>query len=289
MSDAKTPDTAPTEARNPRTLDLDQLPPRSLLARILEEDATVPAAVLGALPQLERASNALLATLQGGGRWFNLGAGTSGRLGALDAAEIPPTYGLDPERVQALIAGGPKALLRAVESAEDNAAAAARDLSARNFSSNDALLALSASGQTPYALGAVEFARELGATTIGITCAAHSPLATAVDIAIAVEVGPDVVAGSTRMKGGLAQKMILHALSTSVMVRLGLVRSNLMTGMRGFSCKLRERAVRIVMELSARSRPEATDALEATDGNVEQALAHLEALTPAGPRTPRNR
>lgn len=289
MSDAKTPDTAPTEARNPRTLDLDQLPPRSLLARILEEDATVPAAVLGALPQLERASNALLATLQGGGRWFNLGAGTSGRLGALDAAEIPPTYGLDPERVQALIAGGAKALLRAVESAEDNAAAAARDLSARNFSANDALLALSASGQTPYALAAVEFARELGATTIGITCAAHSPLATAVDIAIAVEVGPEVVAGSTRMKGGLAQKMILHALSTSVMVRLGLVRSNLMTGMRGFSCKLRERAVRIVMELSARSRPEATAALEATDGNVEQALAHLEALAPAGPRTPRNR
>lgn len=281
MSDAKTPDTAPTEARNPRTLDLDQLPPRSLLARILEEDATVPAAVLGALPQLERASNALLATLQGGGRWFNLGAGTSGRLGALDAAEIPPTYGLDPERVQALIAGGAKALLRAVESAEDNAAAAARDLSARNFSANDALLALSASGQTPYALAAVEFARELGATTIGITCAAHSPLATAVDIAIAVEVGPEVVAGSTRMKGGLAQKMILHALSTSVMVRLGLVRSNLMTGMRGFSCKLRERAVRIVMELSARSRPEATDALEATDGNVEQALASLETLTPA--------
>ena len=288
MSDAKTPDTAPTEARNPRTLDLDQLPPRSLLTRILEEDATVPAAVLGALPQLERASNALLATLQGGGRWFNLGAGTSGRLGALDAAEIPPTYELDPERVQALIAGGAKALLRAVESAEDNAAAAARDLSARNFSANDALLALSASGQTPYALAAVEFARELGATTIGITCAAHSPLATAVDIAIAVEVGPEVVAGSTRMKGGLAQKMILHALSTSVMVRLGLVRSNLMTGMRGFSCKLRERAVRIVMELSARSRPEATAALEATDGNVEQALAHLEALAPAGPRTPRN-
>ena len=276
MAARKTPAGRPTEARNPRTLDLDQMSPRSLLTRILDEDATVPAAVRNALPQLEEASDALLEVLQGSGRWFNIGAGTSGRLGALDAAEIPPTYGLDPSRVQAIIAGGEEALLRAVESAEDDTTAAARDLRARFFRREDALLALSASGHTPYALAGVELAQELGATSIGVTCAPDSPLANLVDIAIVVDVGPEVVAGSTRMKGGLAQKMILHALSTSVMVRLGLVRSNLMTGIRPSSCKLRERAIAILMELSGRPEPEATAALDTCDGSLERALAHLE-------------
>ena len=276
MAAPKTPARRPTEARNPRTLDLDQMSPRSLLTRILDEDATVPAAVRDALPQLEQASDALFAALQGSGRWFNIGAGTSGRLGALDAAEIPPTYGLDPSRVQAIIAGGEEALLRAVESAEDDTTAAARDLRARFFTREDALLALSASGHTPYALAGVELAQELGATSIGVTCAPDSPLANLVDIAIVVDVGPEVVAGSTRMKGGLAQKMILHALSTSVMVRLGLVRSNLMTGIRPSSCKLRERAIAILMELSGRPEPEATAALDTCDGSLERALAHLE-------------
>ena len=276
MAARKTPAGRPTEARNPRTLDLDRISPRSLLERILEEDATVPAAVSDVLPQLERASDALLATLQDGGRWFNMGAGTSGRLGALDAAEIPPTYGLDANRVQALIAGGERALLHAVESAEDDTAAASRDLRARFFTREDALLALSASGHTPYALAGVEFARELGSTSIGVTCAVGSPLADMVDIAIAVDVGPEVIAGSTRMKGGLAQKMILHALSTSVMVRLGLVRSNLMTGIRPSSCKLRERAIGILMELSGRPEADASAALDSCDGSLERALARLE-------------
>ncbi len=276
MAAPKTPARRPTEARNPRTLDLDRMSPRSLLTRILDEDATVPAAVRNALPQLEEASDALLEVLQGSGRWFNIGAGTSGRLGALDAAEIPPTYGLDPSRVQAIIVGGEEALLRAVESAEDDTTAAAHDLRARFFTREDALLALSASGHTPYALAGVELAQELGATSIGVTCAPDSPLANLVDIAIVVDVGPEVVAGSTRMKGGLAQKMILHALSTSVMVRLGLVRSNLMTGIRPSSCKLRERAIAILMELSGRPEPEATAALDTCDGSLERALAHLE-------------
>ena len=275
MAARKTPAERPTEARNPRTLDLDQMSPRSLLTRILDEDATVPAAVRDALPQLEQASDVLFAALQGSGRWFNIGD-TSGRLGALDAAEIPPSYGLDPSRVQAIIAGGEEALLRAVESAEDDTTAAARDLRARFFTREDALLALSASGHTPYALAGVELAQELGATSIGVTCAPDSPLASLVDIAIAVDVGPEVVAGSTRMKGGLAQKMILHTLSTSVMVRLGLVRSNLMTGIRPSSCKLRERAIAILMELSGRPEPEATAALDTCDGSLERALAHLE-------------
>ncbi len=277
MAARKTLGPGPTEARNPRTLDLDRLTPHCLLARILEEDASVPAAVREALPELELASDALLVVLERGGRWFNIGAGTSGRLGALDAAEIPPTYGLDPDRVQALIAGGEAALSRAVEDAEDNTEAAGRDLAARGFGAGDVLLALSASGHTPYALGAVRFARDAGAPTIGVTCAQGSPLDAAVDIAISVEVGPEVVAGSTRMKGGLAQKMVLHALSTSVMVRLGLVRSNLMTGMRGDSCKLRDRALRITMELSGRSRSEALAALEQARGNIERALTYLSA------------
>ncbi len=276
MSAPKTPGPAPTEARNPRTLDLDRLKPRSLLARILEEDALVPIAVREALSELERASDRLLEVLERGGRWVNLGAGTSGRLGVLDAAEIPPTYGMDPERVQAVIAGGAGALLRAVEAAEDDTEAATRDLRERGFCAADALVALSASGETPYTVAAAHFARELGAVTVGVTCSANSQLARAVEVAIAVEVGPEVVAGSTRMKGGLAQKMVLHALSTSVMVRLGLVRSNLMTGIRPTSCKLRERAVRILMDLSGRSRSEASAALETADGNLDHALAQLQ-------------
>ncbi len=275
MSEPKTPGSKPTEAANPRTHDLDRLPPRELIERILDEDARVPAAVRTALPELELASDLLVKALEDGGRWFNLGAGTSGRLGALDAAEIPPTYGLPPERVQAVIAGGSEALVRAVEGAEDDTAAAGRDLESRRFSSRDVLVALSASGRTPYVLGGVEFARRRGAATIGITCSPQSPLARAVDQPIAVLVGPEVVSGSTRMKGGLAQKIILHTLSTAVMVRLGLVEGNLMTGIRAASSKLRERALGIVMELSGRSRAEAEAALDAADGAVSGALETL--------------
>ena len=275
MSEPETPEGPPTEAANPRTLDLDRLAPRELIERILDEDAGVPAAVRTVLPELELASDRLVKALEDGGRWFYLGAGTSGRLGALDAAEIPPTYGLPPERVQALIAGGPDALVRAIEGAEDDSAAAVRDLESRRFSNRDVLVALSASGRTPYVLGGVEFARRRGAVTIGITCAPQSPLARAVDQPIAVLVGPEVVSGSTRMKGGLAQKIILHTLSTAVMVRLGLVEGNLMTGICAASSKLRERALGIVMELSGRSRAEAEAALDDAGGAVSGALETL--------------
>jgi N-acetylmuramic acid 6-phosphate etherase len=235
----------------------------------------VAQAVRAALPALERACELLLERLERGGRWFNAGAGTSGRIGVLDAAEIPPTFGLPPERVQALIAGGEPALASAVEGAEDDGPAAVRALEARGLCAADVLVVLSASGSTPYALAAAEHARSKGAATIAITCDPGAPLARACDVAIAAEVGPEVIAGSTRLKGGLAQKMILHTLSTAVMVRLGRVRGNLMTGVRAANRKLRERALWIATELAGCSRQEAQRALEAAGGDVERALALL--------------
>jgi N-acetylmuramic acid 6-phosphate etherase len=236
------------------------------------------------LPELARAAELLHDTLAGGGRWFNVGAGTSGRLGMLDAAELPPTFGIDPASVQAVMAGGVAAVERAVEGAEDDANAAGVELERRGLSARDAVLALSASGRTPFALGAVEYARALGARTIGVTCAPGSPLALAVEVPIVVEVGPEVIAGSTRMKDGLAQKMVLHALSTTVMVRLGRVRGNLMAEIRGASRKLRERGVRIVARLARVSAAEAARVLDDCEGSVPAALEKLRVPRRRGPR-----
>jgi N-acetylmuramic acid 6-phosphate etherase len=264
-----------TEQPNPRTTGLDRMAPEAILAHILEEDEGAAAAVRTALPALERAADLLWRTLDSGGRWFNVGAGTSGRLGMLDAAELPPTFGIDPESVQAVLAGGAPAMERAVEGAEDDAAAAGAELARRGLCARDAVVALSASGCTPFALGAVEHARAVGAKTIAVTCAPDSPLERAVDVPIVIVVGPEVIAGSTRMKGGLAQKMVLHALSTTVMVRLGRVRGNLMTEIRGASRKLRERAVRIVERLARVSTEEAARVLDECGGSVADALEKL--------------
>lgn len=269
-----------TEQPNPRTRDIDRLGTTEILDRILDEDAKVAAAVREVLPRLAEACERLVETLQAGGRWFNLGAGTSGRIGALDAAEIPPTFGVAADRVQAVIAGGELAMTRAVEGAEDDADAARRDLEARQFGSADALLALSASGGTRYVLSGVAHARRVGAVSIGVTCVPDSALARTVDVPIVVVVGPEVIAGSTRMKGGLAQKMILHSLSTAVMIRLGRVRGNLMTGLSPVNRKLRERAVLIVSELSGASPAEAHAVLEAAGGSIEIALERLSAAGP---------
>ncbi len=277
MADAKKPAPAGpvTEAPNPNTRDLDRLSISELVARILDEDARVSVAVREIRPALERGCQALVETLEAGGRWINLGAGTSGRIGALDAAEIPPTFGLAPDRVQALIAGGSRALTGAVEGAEDDVGAAVRDLEKLTLCSGDALVALSASGRTPYALAGIEHARRVGARTIGITCVPDSPLASSAEIAIVAVVGPEVIAGSTRMKGGLAEKMILHTLSTAVMVKLGRVQGNLMTGLRAVNTKLQERGVRILCELAGVSPTEAERALDAAGGSVEKALEQL--------------
>lgn len=264
-----------TEQVHPGTGDLDRLSSAEILERILDEDASVADAVRCVYPQLTEACDLLSAALEAGGRWFNVGAGTSGRIGVLDAAEIPPTFGLDRARVVGVIAGGEPALRHAVEGAEDDPEAAARDLGALELSDRDVVVCLSASGRTPYVIGAANFARECGARSIGVTCAPGSELTDAVDVAIAVLVGPEVIAGSTRMKGGLSQKMILHALSTTVMVRLGRVRGNRMVGLRTANAKLQERAVRIVMDLAKAPRKRAESALADASGSVDAALTAL--------------
>ena len=284
---ARRPATPPaTEQINPRTTNLDRLSSEEVLARILDEDASVARVVRAALPSIAAAADLLYATLEGDGRWFNLGAGTSGRVGVLDAAELPPTFGLPPDRVQAVLAGAPEGLAQAVEGAEDDTEAAAAELERRGLGPGDALVALSASGRTPFVLGGVAHARRVGARSVAITCAAESPLASACEIPIAVEVGPEVIAGSTRMKGGLAQKMVLHALSTAVMVRLGRVRGNLMSEIRAGNAKLRERSIAIVGRLAHVDPERAAETLEAAGGSVPAALDRLGVPQRARTRSP---
>ena len=261
-----------TEAVHEATRDLDRRSVGEIVEAIHAEDHEAWLAVGRALPQIVRAAEVLVEVLGDGGRWFSVGAGTSGRMGALDAAEVPPTFGVSPTRVQAIIAGGTAALSRAVEGAEDDCEAGAAALRERGLGPGDAVVALSASGTTPFTLGCVAAAAAVGARTIGITCDARSPLALRASIGIAPEVGPEVIAGSTRMKGGLAQKMVLHLLSTTTMVRLGCVSGNLMTHLRPVSTKLRERSERIVMAVAGVDRAAAVRLLERADGEVARAV-----------------
>lgn len=266
----------PTEALLDSARDLDRLPVAEVLRLIHEEDGKAHAAVGRVLPQIEEAVEVLATVIAGGGRWFNVGAGTSGRLGVLDASELLPTFGLSPRSVQGVIAGGDRALRHPVEGAEDDPRAAIFELQERGLEMGDAVVAISASGRTPFALGALEAAHKACARTIAITCDPRSALAEAAEISIAPVVGPEVLAGSTRMKGGLAQKMVLAALSTAVMVKLGKVRGNLMTHVTPVSSKLRGRAVRILMSLADIDKAEARRLLRETDGSVEAALRLVE-------------
>ncbi len=269
---ASNPEKLPTEAVLEAARDLDRRSTGEVLRLIHEQDAFAHAAVGRCLSQMEEAVEVLATAIAGGGHWFNVGAGTSGRLGVLDASEIPPTYGMNPRVVQAVIAGGDRALRHPVEGAEDDSAAAAFELQERGLAPGDVVLGISASGRTPYVIGAMEAAREVGARRIVITCDANSLLAQCGEIAIVPQVGAEVVAGSTRMKGGLAQKMVLAALSTAVMVKLGKVRGNFMTHVTPVSNKLRGRAVRIVMEITGVDRARARDLLRENEGSVERAL-----------------
>ena len=264
-----------TEAVLESTRDLDRRGVGEILAAIHEQDRAAFEAVSRVLPELERAVDVLVLCLQGGGRWFNVGAGTSGRMGVLDAAEIPPTFGSPAERVQAILAGGDAALRIPVEGAEDDGAAARDELRRRGLLPGDAVVALSASGTTPFALAALEEAREIGARRIAVCCNPGTPLAGAAEVAIVPLVGPEVIAGSTRMKGGLAQKMVLHLLSTTVMVRLGRVEGNLMTNLMPASRKLRARALRILMAAAGLDRAAAETLLAACHGSVADALERL--------------
>lgn len=270
-------DRRPTEAPLERSRALDEMDAVEMLRLIHSEDGRAHAAVGLVLSAMAEAVEVLTTSLQGGGRWFNVGAGTSGRLGVLDASELPPTYGVSPRRVQGLIAGGDRALRHAVEGAEDDPAAGAFELEERGATLGDVVVGISASGATPYVLGAIEAAGKLGVRTIGITCDPDSPLAHAVEIAITPEVGPEVVTGSTRMKGGLAQKMILAALSTAVMVRMGRVRGNHMTHVAPVSSKLERRAIAMLVELAGVDEERAGEVLRRANGSVERALAAIEA------------
>ena len=262
------------------TRELDRFGLDEVLEAIHAEDRRALEAVGKVLPDVAQAAEALVLALQGGGRWFNVGAGTSGRLGALDAAEIPPTFGMPGERVQAVMAGGPGALWRAVEGAEDDGPAARAELRRRGLAPGDAVVALSASGRTPFALAALEEASDTGARRIAICCDPRSPLVRAAEIAIVPLVGPEVIAGSTRMKGGLAQKVVLHMLSTAVMVRLGRVEGNLMTNLHPSSRKLERRAIRIVMSLAGVEEPRARELLYQAQGSIQDAVARARSDPP---------
>ncbi len=236
-----------TEEENPRTTNLSSQSSLGIVSVMNSEDEGVAIAVRAVLPDVARTVDGIVERLRAGGRLFYIGTGTSGRLGVLDAAECPPTFGVAPELVQAIIAGGYEACHRAVEASEDDGQAGTHDLEQRGITKADAVVGIAASGRTSYTVGAVAYARRLGALTIAITCAPESPITQAAEIAIAPVVGPEVIAGSTRLKAGTAQKLVLNMLSTATLTRLGYVTGNRMTNVQTRNAKLRERAVRILM------------------------------------------
>lgn len=264
-----------TERTNPASAAVDARPTAIILRIIQEQDAQVPATVRAEIPHIARAVEAVVRSLRRGGRLLYVGAGTSGRLGALDAAECPPTFGISPERVQAVIAGGPRALLRAAEAAEDDAAQGRRDLAARRVGSRDTVIGLTASGHTPYTVGALAYARSRRAATVAITSNPRSPAAQTARIAIAPATGPEVIAGSTRMKAALAQKMILHMISTAAMIRLGHVFQNYMVGVRPTNKKLVARACSIISSVTGASPEAAATSLREAGNDVKVAIAML--------------
>lgn len=263
---------ATTEAVNPRTRDIDARSAEEIVELILSEDARVVPAVMAERDAIARLAEIVAERLRRGGRLVYVGAGTSGRLGMLDAVELPPTFGIDPGRVVALVAGGPAALTGAVEEAEDDAAAGAAAVAAIDVGPADVVLGITASGRTPYVLGAVTAARAKGAYVAGLACNRPSPLEEMVDLMIAPVVGPEVIAGSTRMKAGTAQKLVLNALSTTVMIRLGKTFGNLMVDVRPSNQKLWQRAIRIVMQATGLDATEAQRFLEVAGGEPKTAI-----------------
>ncbi|ELM3720205.1 N-acetylmuramic acid 6-phosphate etherase [Aeromonas hydrophila] len=264
-----------TETRNPASVEIDQLPTLEMLRVINQEDQQVALAVSQLLPEITRAVDAIAAAFGKGGRLVYIGAGTSGRLGILDASECPPTYGVSAEQVVGLIAGGHKAILQAVENAEDDAELGSQDLKNIQFCANDVLVGIAASGRTPYVLGAMAHARAVGATVCSISCNPGSPLAQAADISMVAVVGPEIVTGSSRMKAGTAQKLILNMLSTGAMIRTGKVYGNLMVDVEATNAKLVERQKRIVMEATDCERAVAERALAQADNHCKTAIVMI--------------
>lgn len=265
-----------TECRNQRSMELDNLSTEGILKLINDEDRKVAEAVGKEISQIAAAVELIVAAIKNGGRLFYIGAGTSGRLGILDASEAPPTFGVDPELIQGIIAGGYDAIFRAIENMEDNVEQGGQDLLARGFNSKDIVVGIAASGRTPYVLGALQKAKEIGAKTIALVSNKDTPLCEAADVAIAVVVGPEVLTGSTRMKAGTAHKMVLNMLSTTVMIRLGKVYQNLMIDMRPTNQKLRERAVNMITTLASIEPETAWSLLKNSNFNIKTALVMAE-------------
>jgi len=294
-----------TEQENPRSENLSALSSADIVALMNEEDAVVARAVQRVLADVVKAVDQVVVRLRTGGRLFYIGTGTSGRLGVLDASECPPTFGVSPELVQGVIAGGYDACHRAVEASEDDAGASRVDLEQRGFNKGDALVGIAASGRTPYTVGAVSYARELGAFAVALTCVPDSPITKVAEVSIVPVVGPEVLTGSSRLKAGTAQKMVLNMLSTATMVRLGYVSGNRMSNVQAKNVKLRERALRILMKETGletetaaavfesagtdlsialvmtkgkSTREEAIEALSQTAGRVDDAINSLKEL-----------
>lgn len=266
-----------TEQDNPRSQNLSSQSSREIVALMNQEDATVAAAVQLVLDDVAKAVEETAARLSKGGKLYYVGTGTSGRLGVLDASECPPTFGVPPELVQGVIAGGYDACHRAVEASEDDENAGRTDLQQRNLTEKDVVIGIAASGRTPYTVGAVTYARSLGAFTVGLTCVPESPITRAAELSIVPVVGPEVLTGSSRLKAGTAQKMVLNMISTATMVRLGYVSGNRMSNLQAKNIKLRERAVRIVMAETGVDEAAATAALAASGWKIPNAVERLTA------------
>ncbi|MGU8112834.1 N-acetylmuramic acid 6-phosphate etherase [Serratia marcescens] len=261
-----------SETRNPATMGLDEMSTLEMVRCFNQEDRKVPEAIEKVLPAIAQAVDLAAAALKAGGRLIYLGAGTSGRLGVLDASECPPTFGVPHGVVVGLIAGGPGALLKAVEGAEDDEALGEADLRALNLTAVDMVVGLAASGRTPYVIGALRYARRLGCPTVAISCNPDSPIAHEAQVAISPVVGPEALTGSTRLKSGTAQKLVLNMLSTGAMVKLGKVYQNLMVDVKATNVKLVDRACRIVVEATGAERAQASSALAQTGFEVKPAI-----------------
>lgn len=264
-----------TETRNQNTMDLDIMSPLEIVTVMNQEDARVPAAITPVLPQIAQCVTWAIESIESGGRIIYMGAGTSGRLGVLDAVECPPTFGVDHGVVVGLIAGGYGAFDRPIETAEDRPELGRQDLIDRNLESRDIVIGIAASGRTPYVLGALAYAREVGCRTVAISCNAGSPIGAAADLAIEVVPGPECLTGSTRLKAGTCQKLILNMISTATMVRCGKAYQNLMVDVLQSNEKLAVRAQNIVMEATGCDRDTAAEKLSAAEGNAKTAITMI--------------
>ena len=261
-----------TEQRNPNSMHVDSLSALEIVQLMNEEDKQVPLAIEKCLPQIAQAVECIVAAFQQGGRLVYIGAGTSGRLGVLDASECPPTFGVSPEMVKGIIAGGERALRHPIEGAEDSKAQAVIDLQTIQFSSKDVLVGIAASGRTPYVIGALEYAKRLGSVTVSIASNPNSAMANIVDIAIDTVVGPEVLTGSSRLKSGTAQKLVLNILTTASMILMGKCYQNLMVDVQASNEKLKARAIRIVMQATDCDKALAEETLKQADQNAKLAI-----------------